>query len=47
MKSPLLSFPGSEWGEYGMSQPLFFPRLACIACPIDEMLELMEDKTGY
>lgn len=47
MKSPLLSFPGSEWGEYEMSQLLFFPRLGCIACPDDEMLELMEDKTGY
>lgn len=47
MKSPLLSFPGSEWDEYEMSQLLSFPRLVCIACPDDEMLELAEDKIGY
>lgn len=30
-----------------MSQLLFFPRLACIECPDDEMLELVEDKMEY
>lgn len=47
MKSPLLFSRGSAWDEYEMSQLLFFPRLACIECPGDEMLELVEDKMEY